>query len=159
MKNLPVFIVALLLTAVTFAMPVPNCGFEGWNNYSGDQKIQKTTKETSHSGEKCLMHWKGTTQMFPPYIPVKPDTWYRIRLFCRVTAQSGDISFGIRQCVSTERDTKSVKYNWFSIKLNVPEWKEYVREFKTASKTHGLSIYFRCNDILGGEGHSPCQIV
>ncbi len=142
---------ALFLTANAQKLTIPNHDFESnVLNYFGSPA--KITTDTPHSGKQALNHLSGTLQMKPPYIPVKPDTWYRVRVWNRTTAMSGGIQFGIRQCYSTDPTTKSILYNWFDVKTNALEWREYVREFKTAPEAHGISIYFkRGEDVIGGD--------
>ena len=113
------------------------------NPHSGQYSI----KQTYRTG----YHW-NVVQMLFPYLKCKPDTWYRLSAWNRNTVPSGNVSLGVRQCYSTKANTRSVGYVWKQVQNNINIWTKYSLEFKTSSKTNGLSIYFKIGkDVAAGE--------
>jgi carbohydrate binding protein with CBM4/9 domain/glycosyl hydrolase family 2 len=140
---------------------VPNPSFEIKRangevaSYCGAQLAET---QNPHSGKHCLKqsyrtgyNWNAV-QMAAPYIKCKPNTWYRLSTWNRNTVPAGNVSLGIRQCYSVKADTKSVGYVWKQVQNNINIWTNYSLEFKTSSKTNGLSIYFKVGrDVAAGE--------
>ena len=84
-------------------------------------------------------------------IPVKPDTWYRFSLLSRNNIGHGEIKYGFQESISaTERKAQWYSWQWHALPLNIDTWNRYTGEFKTATGTQAIKLYFSTENNLSG---------
>ena len=89
---------------------------------------------------------RGTT-----LLPVKPDTWYRFSFLFRNNIGNGELKYGFQESSSaTEMKAKWYSWQWHALPLNIDSWNRYTGEFKTATGTQAIKLYFRTENMLSG---------
>ena len=84
-------------------------------------------------------------------LPVKPDTWYRVSFLFRNNIGNGELKYGIQESRSaTEMKTDWYSWQWHALPLNIDSWNRYSGEFKTATGTHAVKLYFMTENNLSG---------
>jgi len=84
-------------------------------------------------------------------IPVEPNQWYRLSVKTRNDIKNGEVKFGLIESRSAEkRVSKFIDWHWKAVSLNITDWHTSTLEFKTASNTKGVMIYFRSENNFSG---------
>ncbi|MBP5640065.1 MAG: hypothetical protein J6X55_11340 [Victivallales bacterium] len=103
--------------------------------------IQSPTPET-----ESVALVSGTT-----LLPVKPDTWYRFSFLFRNNIGNGELKYGFQESTSaTEMKSQWYSWQWHALPLNIDSWNRYTGEFKTATGTQAIKLYFRTENNLSG---------
>lgn len=147
----------------TAAKSVQNAGFEkknedavnGWlHSPSGGRTPDKgrISSLRPRSGKYCLETPGGCSMVSEDLVALKPDTNYRVSIYHRNTIPNGELFFGIRESLASDRllSKTHLDEHKFVVTPNQTEWKQLSFTFKTAKKTVAGRLFISSNN--GGDG-------
>ncbi|MBP5640064.1 MAG: hypothetical protein J6X55_11335 [Victivallales bacterium] len=155
MKKLFIVFICILAVHSFLAQVIFQENFESGTGIFDGLKIETTNPgegtacaliQSSNLKTEAVALVRGNT-----LIPVKPDTWYRFSFLFRNNIGNGELKYGFQESRSaTEMKTDWYSWQWHSLPLNIDSWNRYTGEFKTATGTQAIKLYFRTENMLSG---------